>query len=160
MTAAVTQRDTALCSAESVDAPAERVTSPATSQTGSFPVQSAITQRDRLQDLLRAARGYVTPPAVLTDRPASVAELSAYAHRAGWTARSDGPLRVAGVWWFRLIGLPLTVAGRYVEWIAQRPGRAIPVFGLWKLVILTGGGPWFADHVIRPVGHVLAWVLL
>ena len=160
MTVAVTQRETAVCNAVSVDASAEREPSQTTSQTGSFPVQTAITQRDRLQSWFQVAREYVTPPSVLTDRPASVAELRAYARRGGWTVQSAGPLRAAGVAWYRVIGLPTTVVGRYIEWIAQRPGRAIPVFALWKLLILTGGGPWFAAHVIVPAGHVAAWVLL
>ena len=105
-------------------------------------------------------RAYVTPPSVLTEAPASVAELAAYAHWGAWTSGTDGPLRKLGIVWHRLIGLPVTVVCRYVEWTAQRPGRAIPVYLLWKLLISTGPGPWAADHLIRPVLGVLAWVLL
>lgn len=129
------------------------------SQTGTFPVQSAPARGEQVRSWIRASVEYLTPPAVLTDRPASVAELAAYARHAGWTAQGAGPVRAAGVAWWRLVGLPATVVCRYAEWIAQRPGRAIPVFVMWKAVITTGGGPWFVDNVLAPVGQAAAWIL-
>jgi len=118
------------------------------------------TVREQLRSGLVWLREYVTPPSVLTDPPASVAELASYARWGAWTGRTDGPLRRLGIWWYRLVGLPVTVVGRYIEWIAQRPGRAIPVFVLWRLLISTGPGPWVADQLIRPVLGLAAWVLL
>ncbi len=117
------------------------------------------TLRERMRSGLGGLKEYLTPPSVLSESPASVAELAAYAHWGVWTS-STGPLRRLGIVWHRLVGLPVTVVCRYVEWIAQRPGRAVPVFVLWKLLISTGPGPWVADHIIRPVLGVLAWVLL
>ncbi|MGC9670970.1 hypothetical protein ACNTMW_31035 [Planosporangium sp. 12N6] len=120
----------------------------------------ATTVRDRTRQALRAVRAYLTPPSVLTDPPPSWAELAAYARYGAWTSRADGPLRRLGVAWYVAVGLSVTAACRYIEWIFQRPGRAIPVFVLWKLLISTGPGPWAADHLIRPVLGLLAWVLL
>lgn len=137
-------------------APAERETAPEPSTLH----PQGITVRDRLVGVLAASRAYWVPPNLLTQPPASVAELAAYAHHAGWTSRHDGPIRALGVVWHRAVSLPITAVCRYVEWIAQRPGRALPVFGVWKLLILTGPGPAVADTVIRPALAFLAWVLL
>lgn len=117
------------------------------------------TLREQLRSGLVAVRAYVTPPSVLVERPASVAELSAYAHWGTWTAEA-GVLRNLGIAWYRLAGLPVTVICRYVEWIVQRPGRSLVVFALVKLLLSTGPGPWVADHLIRPVLGAVAWVLL
>ncbi len=121
---------------------------------------TAVTVRDRLWGWLRASRAYWTPPAVLTEPPASAAQLAAYAWRGGWTGGVDGPVRRLGVWWHRLVGLPVTVVCRYVEWVAQRPGRAVPVYVLWRLFVLTTAGQWAMEHLIRPVLGLAAWVLL
>jgi hypothetical protein len=118
------------------------------------------TLRERIRSGWAGVREYLTPPSVLTEPPASVAELAAYVHWGTWTSSTGGPLRKLGIVWHRLISLPITVVCRYVEWIAQRPGRALPVYLLWKLLISTGPGPWVADHIIRPVLGALAWVLL
>jgi hypothetical protein len=156
----VTQSEIPMSTGHSTDTPAERGAVAVNAQTTLIPVDIPITQRERLDNAIRGARTYFTPPAVLTERPASVAELTAYAKRAGWTSQSHGGIRAAGIAWYRVIGLPTTVVCRYVEWIAQRPGRAIPAFALWKLVISTGPGPWITDNVITPLGHAAAWVLL
>ncbi|WP_123678926.1 hypothetical protein [Couchioplanes caeruleus] len=118
------------------------------------------TLRKQLRAGLGWLREYLTPPSVLAEAPASVAELRRYARWGAWTSSTAGLLRNLGIGWYRLVGLPVTVVCRYVEWIWQRPGRAIPVYLLWKLLISTGPGPWAAEHLIRPVLGVLAWVLL
>ncbi|MFG1847751.1 hypothetical protein [Micromonospora carbonacea] len=107
-----------------------------------------------------ASRAYWVPPNLLTQPPASVAELAAYAHHAGWTGSVSGPIRNLGIVWHRAVSLPITVACRYVEWTWQRPMRALPIFGVWKLLILTGPGPQIADTVIRPALAAVAWALL
>jgi hypothetical protein len=118
------------------------------------------TLREQIRSGLGGIKGYWTPPSVLTETPASVAELAAYAHWGAWTSSTDGPLRKLGIVWHRAFSLPATVVCRYVEWLWQRPGRLIPVYVLWKLLISTGPGPWVADHLIHPVLGVIAWVLL
>lgn len=143
-------------SGQAPDASSEPHAEPEVSSLQSEPV----TVREWLRGWLVALRGYWIPPAVLTEPPATVAELAAYAWRGGWTASETGPARRLGIWWHRLVSLPATTVCRYVEWVLQRPGRAVPVFVLWKLLINTGPGPWAADHLIRPVLGLLAWVLL
>jgi hypothetical protein len=126
------------------------------------PVQTpdyVATLRDRVRAWLLAMRAYITPPQVWAEPPASMAELAAYARWGAWTS-STGPVRRLGIVWHRLVGVPVTTVCRYVEWIGQRPGRAIPVFLLWKLFISTGPGPALAAHVIRPVLAAVAWAFL
>lgn len=119
-----------------------------------------VTVRERLLVWLDRTRDYWVPPNLLTSPPASVAELSAYAHYAGWTRRLNGPVRAFGVGYHRAVSLPVTTVCRYVEWTCQRPGRLVPVYGVWKLFIATGPGPAIADHVIRPALAAAGWVLL
>lgn len=152
----VTFSDGLRSNGQSAGTPAERETTPELSTVH----PDRLTVRDRIAGLVEASRAYWVPPNLLTQPPASVAELSDYAHHAGWTRRTDGPVRAFGIGWHRAVGLPITVVCRYAEWIAQRPGRALPVFGVWKLVILTGPGPDIADHIIRPALAFVAWVLL
>jgi hypothetical protein len=97
---------------------------------------------------------------LLTEPPASVAELSAYAHRAGWTSSAEGTLRRLGVLWFLAVALPWTTGCRYVEWVAQRPGRALAALLVWQAVIRSTPGMWVAGHFIRPILAAAAWVFL
>ena len=123
-------------------------------------LHSAITLSNRLRWLWHGFLTYFTPPSIFTDQPASLEDLATYAYEGGWTRRENGIVRGAGIWWYRLVGLPKTVANRYGEWIWQRPGRAIPVLLLTKLLASTSPGSWLVERVIKPVAHVIAWVLL
>lgn len=107
-----------------------------------------ITFRDRLLGALDGSRAYWVPPSLLTEPAPSLMELSAYAHRGPWT---KDRMRTLGVVWFRAVALPVTVTCRYVEWVAQRPGRAVPVLALWWLFRATGHGPWIDTNLIHPV---------
>jgi hypothetical protein len=109
---------------------------------------------------LGRTRAYWVPPKLLTEPPASVAELSAYAHRAGWTSSAEGTLRRLGVLWFLAVALPWTTGCRYVEWVAQRPGRALAALLVWQAVIRSTPGMWVAGHFIRPILAAAAWVFL
>ncbi len=124
MTSVITDRETAICNAVPQVPTAERESVIESSQTVTFPVQSAITER------VRAVIADLTPPAVWKEQPASLSKLASYAHKAAWTRRDAGFIRSLGIWWCRLVGLPVTVACRYLEWIAQRPGRAATVAAL------------------------------
>jgi len=137
------------------DAPAERETVP----QASIARKSAVTFGDIWVRALPKLHAYFTPPNVFTDSPATMGELRKYAHAGGWTSKT-GTLRSLGVGYFRLVARPTTVICRYVEWIAQRPGRAVPVYLLWKLVIRTAPGPWVAEHVIHPLASFAGWLFL
>lgn len=151
----VTLRDPEICNAE-FDGPdvthRSHVEAPDT-------LHPAITFGDRARGWVAAARAYWTPPEILTKRPPAVSALSAYAKAGAWTRQVDGPIRRAGVWWFRLIGVPVTVACRFAEWVWQRPGRAIPVLVLCKVLALTTPGAWLVDAGTDVVS-ALAWALL
>lgn len=132
---------------------AERESSPKPSPT---PV-SEVTVSDRWW---WRVRDYFTPPELLTDRPASIPELAAYAHRGAWTRQPFGPVRTAGIWWWRLIGLPQTVRSRVREWVWQRPGRALTVLLLVKVLSLTTPGAWVVERLVTPVVHAAIWLFL
>ena len=119
-----------------------------------------VALRDRLLGVVATARDYWVPPSLLTESPASITDLSNYAWHGTWTSKTSGPVRQAGIWWHRLISLPTTVACRYTEWIFQRPGRALPVLAMWKLLVSTGPGPWLVAHILDPLLGAIAWVLL
>lgn len=152
----VTESESAPCTADSEDAPAERET--ATSRLSSL--QSAITDGDAWRRWLAVAGKHFTPPSVLTERPPSVQALTRYAYHGAWTRRTIGPVRMFGVAWLRTIGLPTTVWSRYSEWIWQRPGRAIPVLLLVKLLAVTGPGAWAVEHLIQPAVSFALWLFL
>lgn len=105
-------------------------------------------------------RDYFTPPELFTDRPASIPELAAYAHRGDWTRQQYGALRAAGIWWWRLVGYPKTVRHRFAEWLWQRPGRAVTAVLLVKLLSLTTPGAYVVDQLIEPVVHAAIWLFL
>ena len=58
---------------------------------------TADTLREQIRSGLDEVRGYGTTPSVLSEPPASVAELAAYAHWGTWTSSTDGPLRKLGI---------------------------------------------------------------
>jgi hypothetical protein len=119
-----------------------------------------LTFRDWAAEGVGRSRAYWVPPKLMTEPPASVADLSAYARRAGWTSRGDGPVRALGIAWFVFVALPWTTACRYVEWFAQRPGRCLAAFLVWQTVIRSIPGLWAVDHVVRPILAAAAWVFL
>lgn len=149
----ITQRGTATCNAETEAPSPERKTGP---RSGSAPVPE-VTVSDRWW---WRVRDYFTPPEILTDRAASIPELAAYAHRSAWTRHRLGLTRTAGIWWWRLVGLPQTLRCRIREWVWQRPGRAITVIALVKLLSLTTPGAWVVDRLITPVVHAALWLFL
>jgi hypothetical protein len=128
------------------------------SETGA--ATSDLGFRVRATAAWHATRTYWTPPAIFTDQPASLADLAAYARHAPWSHRTDGPLRAAGVGYYRLIGYPYTVVSRYREWIAQRPGRLLIALGGIKLATATGPGIWVVDHLIYPAARLVGHILL
>lgn len=155
-TTPVTDRNSEVGTSDLRGSFSERETTPDGPQTR----KSALTDRDFWLNLVDRVRAYLTPPSLLTERPDSVAQLAAYAKTGAWTKRRTGAIRSAGIWWYRLVGLPYTTICRYAEWIAQRPGRAIPVLLLVKLLASTTPGSWFVEHVIVPVGHTVVWLFL
>lgn len=66
----------------------------------------------------------LTPPEPWTHQPASLAAMWRYARRGGWTGPT-GPARVAGVWWCRLVTIPVCVVTHYTAWLVARPSRAL-----------------------------------
>jgi hypothetical protein len=121
---------------------------------------SGSSLRVKVSDLWTAAGAYWTPPALFTDRPASLAELSQYARTAPWTAQTAGLLRAAGIWHYRLVGYPKTVVNRYSEWVWQRPLRLAAHLAGLKLAASTGPGIWLVDHIVYPVAQFAGHLFL
>ena len=118
------------------------------------------TLRDWIEKAGGRSRAYWVPPRFLTEPPASIAEMTAYARRAGWTGQTIGLVRRLGVVWFFVVALPVAVATRWFAWTCERPGRGLLALVVWQLLIRTGGGPWITTHLIEPLLAALAWLLL
>lgn len=156
----VTDRNSALCNAESADVPAERETARFRLST----LHSAITDRDdRPVDSaawIKRFGAYFTPPAVLAEQAPAVDQIKAYAHRAAWTSRTDGPVRAVGIGWCYLIAIPMTVWSRIREWVWQRPARALVVLVTVKALTFLPPVGWLVDHLIKPAVRFALWLFL
>jgi hypothetical protein len=142
-------------------APEERISAGQDAPTVETDVPtSGSSLRVKVSNAWTAAGAYWTPPALFTDRPASLAELAQYAKTAPWTAQTTGPVRAAGVWHYRLVGYPYTTVSRYREWAVQRPLRLAAHLGALKLAASTGPGIWLVDHIVYPVAHLAGHVFL
>lgn len=113
-----------------------------------------VTARDWLRNAVDGLHDYWVPPTILTGPAPSIKQLANYAHRGGWTTK-HGRMRSLGIVWWRLIGKPVTVACRTVEWFAQRPGRAIVAIGLWWLFVSTTPGAWIDNNLVHPALNFL-----
>lgn len=82
------------------------------------------TERDRRAGVLARLVWELTPPHPWQHRPASLAAMWRYASRGGWTG-PEGLARRAGVWWYRLIALPVCLVTHYTAWLVARPSRAV-----------------------------------
>jgi hypothetical protein len=100
------------------------------------------------------------PPRFLTEPPASIAEMTAYAQRAGWVSTTDGLARRLGQLWFYVVTLPVAAVTRYVGWMAERPGRAILAFAIYQMFIRSIPGIWITEHLISPILAAAAWTFL
>jgi hypothetical protein len=60
--------------------------------------------------------------------------MARYARRGGWTG-PEGTVRRLGVWWFRLVGIPVTIVCHYTAWIVARPARTVVTVGLWAVLM-------------------------
>lgn len=148
---------------------------PATCTASQVPVDHVSAGQDLAQGRFRAratgfatasrqfaaaSRAYWTPPAGFLNQPASLNDLAQYARTAPWTAQHAGLVRTAGVCWYRYVGYPKTVIGRYSEWVWQRPGRVLFHAAGIKLVALTGPGGFIVDHVIYPAASLAGHIFL
>lgn len=114
----------------------------------------------RTRHLAGRTRQYWTPPALLTEAPATLADLADYAHHAPWTAQDHGPLRKAGVAYWTGVALPYTGVSRYREWVIQRPGRLTAHLAVIKLFAHTTAGLWVVDHLVYPVAQFAGHLFL
>jgi hypothetical protein len=83
----------------------------------------------------------LTPPEPWRHRPASLAAMSRYAHQGGWTG-NGGPLRFAGVWYFRLVAVPVAVITHYLAWIVARPSRLATALLVYTVLAHIGPLRW------------------
>lgn len=143
------------------DTPTETITAGQNgSSTAHAPDFSDIDFRTRTGSLWQASKAYWTPPAVFTDRPASLAELAEYARHAPWTAQQTGIVRKAGIGYQLGVAYPYTVISRYREWFAQRPLRFAALLTGVKLASMTGPGAWVVDHLVYPAARFAGHIFL
>jgi hypothetical protein len=152
----VTDRNSELRTSEFADPSPERETAPQASESP----KSEVTYGDIARRAVASTATYFTPPSILTARPESVVELRRYPREGDWLLAKVSPLRTLAVTYWRAIGLPVTVICRYVEWIAQRPGRALLAYVLWRLFTVAGPGRWLVENVGPALGSIGKWLFL
>lgn len=121
---------TALSAVRFEESPADR----GSTRTGARPraredsavsgARKAITDSDRRAGVVARLMAELTPPEPWQHRPASLAAMWRYAARGGWTGPT-GATRRLGVWWFRLVALPVCLVTHYTAWLVARPSRTI-----------------------------------
>jgi hypothetical protein len=84
------------------------------------------------------------------ERPPSLLDHLAYAHRGEWTEEIDGPRRHAGLVYAWLVAIPLSTVAYLLAWAAARPGRFGSVVVVAVLVTNAIGQ-------IPVVGSLLGW---
>lgn len=147
---------------ETVEAPAPSITFPQVNGSDGANADTEPGQVSGFRASIKAAAArtgaYWTPPALLTEQPASLAELADYARSAPWTAQRKGAVRKAGIVYGSGLALPYTAVSRYREWVVQRPLRLAAHIGGIKLLAQTTPGIWVVDHLVYPVvqfaGHL------
>ena len=103
-------------------------------QTAPETAPPTVTQRDHGRGVWVRLVDELTPPEPWRHRPASLAAMARYAARGGWTG-PDGLVRRAGVWWYRLVAVPVTVGCHYTAWLVARPSRTATVAILWAVAM-------------------------
>ena len=86
--------------------------------------RKAFTDSDRRLGLVARLRWELTPPEPWQHRPASLAAMWRYAARGGWTG-PEGLARQVGIWWYRLVALPVCLITHYTAWLVARPSRTL-----------------------------------
>ena len=86
--------------------------------------RKSTTERDWRAGVVARLVRELSPPQPWTHRPASLAAMWRYARRGGWTG-PDGLARRLGVWWYRLVSLPVCLVTHYTAWLVARPSRAL-----------------------------------
>jgi hypothetical protein len=150
----VTDSNSELRTSEFANPSPERETGPQASESP----KSEVTRGDIARRVITSTATYFTPPSILTARPESVVELRRYPREGDWLLAKASPLRTLAVNYWRAIGLPVTVICRYVEWVAQRPGRALLAYVLWRLFTVAGPGRWLVENMGPILGSILKWI--
>ncbi|PRX92015.1 hypothetical protein [Allonocardiopsis opalescens] len=77
-----------------------------------------------LKDRARGVVATWTPPEIWAESRPSLRDIHTYATKGDWTS-ATGRARTAGVWYGRLVAIPVTAGAYYLAWLAERPSRAI-----------------------------------
>ena len=97
--------------------------------------RQSTTERDWRAGVVARLVRELTPPEPWQHRPASLAAMWRYARRGGWTG-PDGLARRLGVWWYRLVSLPVCLVTHYLAWLVARPSRtftaAVVALVVWQ----------------------------
>lgn len=160
MTIYVTQRETALCNADSADLLSERETA----LDGPESLHSAMTDSDVLPvttaEWVAKFKDHFTPPELLAERRPALATMRRYAERGRYTEQLTGPARALGLAYYRGVAAPSVVAARLWEWVTERPARLLVVLGVVKLLSFLPPVAWTVDHLIHPGVDMALRILL
>ncbi|WP_091459239.1 hypothetical protein [Micromonospora inyonensis] len=108
----------------------------------------------------QAVKAYFTLPSPLTEKAPGIDQIRAYADRAPWTSRHDGPVRFAGMAYARLVAIPYLTWSRIREWIVARPARLIVTALTVKFLSELPPADWAVEHVVKPGVAFALWLFL
>lgn len=156
----VTQRESALCNAQSLGVPSERETG----LSGPESLHSAMTDSDRrpfdTAAWVEKFRGHFTPPELLAERRPALDTMRRYALRGRYTEDTAGWRRALGIAWYRGVAAPGLVLSRIWEWVTERPARFLVIAVTVKFLSFLPPVAWLVDHVIHPGSDLLLRVFL
>lgn len=134
----------------------ERETAPDRPET----LHSPITDGDAGVWRWQAVKAYFTMPSPLAEQAPGIDQIRAYADRAPWTPKADGPVRAAGAAYARLVAIPYLVWSRTREWLVARPARLIVTAVTVKLLTFLPPVAWAVDHLVKPAINAAIWLFL
>ena len=79
-------------------------------------------------------RSLIIPPNFLVEPRPAWTELLDYAESAPYLGGGNRWVREAGIWYGRLVALPVAFVARLVEWVCERPTRAL----IFNILLFAG----------------------
>ncbi|MDW3849637.1 hypothetical protein NMK34_23775 [Micromonospora sp. BRA006-A] len=156
----VTVGNSPLSSGQFQTDPRERETAPPAPETLHSPITASDAGPGWTSRAAGWLRGFFALPSPLAERAPAVEQILDYARNAPWTARTDGPLRAAGVAFCWLVAVPAVVALRVAEWPFTRPSRLLFTALTVKLLAELPPVEWFTDHIVKPGADWALWLFL
>lgn len=140
----VTDSDPAIGSAGSGAARRSKVMRPRDARGRARPKSNSAESANTIRNWLQAVRGLFEPPEIWSEDRPGLQRIVWY-HRHGPHVPAHGPGRAIALGWMP-VAVVVAAAAYYLQWLLERPSRAIAAFLLYAVLAHTGIGlPWPAS---------------